>query len=305
MPLKLPRPSAATSRKAWATRSRSPMPTARLVGSQVVSAPSFQENLLSFGVSYGLALAGTGQGRHSHESPAQEIIYDRLVKAERNLGRWRPPPCSCWGAASATPPTPWRWALSIRAGGKPPKPMPTLSINNARNVKGDAEKATSDFQATDQIGQKPGKECGRARALVGASQGHERVHAETEAPGRRRKAQGFGGLHLPVAKNSHVTNVECQYLDDVSQWYAKVKPWYHPISGAGRTAYPPAAPGAPPARPARGRLSRCRPPGRNGKCCRSGDRPHRAGVGSSRLSAYHYHKRRSFSRKARNTSATR
>ena len=60
-----------------------------LIGSQVVSAPSFQENLLSFPVAYGLALQGLAKGAvHTNLLP-REITYDRLVKAQETLGRGR------------------------------------------------------------------------------------------------------------------------------------------------------------------------------------------------------------------------
>ena len=54
-----------------------------LVGPQVVTAPAFQENLLSFGVCYGLALQGLGKGGiHTNLLP-KEIINDRLVKRKK------------------------------------------------------------------------------------------------------------------------------------------------------------------------------------------------------------------------------
>ena len=50
---------------------------------QVVTSPNFQENLLSFGVSYGLALQGLGKGAvHTNLLP-KEIVQSRLINRRK------------------------------------------------------------------------------------------------------------------------------------------------------------------------------------------------------------------------------
>jgi hypothetical protein len=46
----------------------------------------------------------------------------------------------------------------------------------------------------------------------------------------------------------HITNIDCQQVDDLSKWFTIVKPWYTPAAGAAAPGAPgaPAAPGAPP-----------------------------------------------------------
>ncbi len=54
-----------------------------LEGAQVVTSPNFQENLLSFGVSYGLALQGLGKGAvHTNPLP-KEIVQSRLINRKK------------------------------------------------------------------------------------------------------------------------------------------------------------------------------------------------------------------------------
>jgi type IV pilus assembly protein PilM len=55
----------------------------RLAGDEVVTSPVYQENVLSFGVAYGLALQGLGLARlHTNLLP-QEIRMERLIRAKK------------------------------------------------------------------------------------------------------------------------------------------------------------------------------------------------------------------------------
>ena len=55
----------------------------RLVGDDVVAAPQFTENILSFGVAYGLALQGLGLPRLQTNLLPYEIRVERLVRAKK------------------------------------------------------------------------------------------------------------------------------------------------------------------------------------------------------------------------------
>lgn len=54
-----------------------------LVGSQVVGAPAFRNNVLSFGVCYGLALQGLGKSGLQTNLLPKEIVSDRLVRQKK------------------------------------------------------------------------------------------------------------------------------------------------------------------------------------------------------------------------------
>src|SRR5216684_2522619 len=71
----------------------------RLVGDDVVAAPQFTENILSFGVAYGLALQGLGLPRLQTNLLPYEIRVERLVRAKKP-----------WAAAAAA-------VLILGAGG--------------------------------------------------------------------------------------------------------------------------------------------------------------------------------------------
>src|SRR5207244_11091623 len=62
----------------------------RLVGDGVIDAPAYTENVLSFGVAYGLALQGLSVARLTTNLLPQEIQLERLVRAKK-----------AWAAAAA------------------------------------------------------------------------------------------------------------------------------------------------------------------------------------------------------------
>ena len=55
----------------------------KLTGSAVTASPAFKENLLSYGVCYGLCVQGLGKGRLSTNLLPREIIKDRLIRAKK------------------------------------------------------------------------------------------------------------------------------------------------------------------------------------------------------------------------------
>src|SRR5260370_12822992 len=55
----------------------------RLTGDDVVAAPQFTENILSFGVGYGLALQGLGLPRLQTNLLPYDIRVERLVRAKK------------------------------------------------------------------------------------------------------------------------------------------------------------------------------------------------------------------------------
>jgi type IV pilus assembly protein PilM len=108
----------------------------RLVGDEVVGAPQFTENILSFGVAYGLALQGLGLPRLQTNLLPYEIRVERLVRAKKP-----------WAAAAAA-------VLILGAGGltfarsiearalNPKNPAVEKANAEAKRVKG----ILSDFQ---------------------------------------------------------------------------------------------------------------------------------------------------------------
>jgi type IV pilus assembly protein PilM len=62
---------------------RKPAAFSRLVGDEVVNAPVFTENVLSFAVAYGLAVQGLGQAKLRTNLLPQEIRRERLIRAKK------------------------------------------------------------------------------------------------------------------------------------------------------------------------------------------------------------------------------
>lgn len=55
----------------------------QLSGSAVTSSPAFKDNMLSFGVCYGLCVQGLGYGRLSTNLLPPEIVNDRIIRAKK------------------------------------------------------------------------------------------------------------------------------------------------------------------------------------------------------------------------------
>ncbi len=191
----------------------------KLTGAQVVTAPSFQENLLSFGVAYGLTLQGLNVGGvHTNLIP-REIINDRLIRRKKP-----------WAIAAAA---------TIMLGCSASFAAYSLALNSvaqekwqtaqtsaktlkrtADQYKSETEKAETDFKATDQIGQHLVSNVeGRVRWL-------ELLKAVNECLPKDPALAPNGQLPpIPDRKELHITNLECQQVEDVAQWYAGVKQW--------------------------------------------------------------------------------
>ncbi len=69
-----------------------------LTGQAVVDSPAFKDNVLAFGVCYGLCVQGTGRGVLGTNLLPDEILSDRLVR-EKSLGHWPRWP-RCWSDAA-------------------------------------------------------------------------------------------------------------------------------------------------------------------------------------------------------------
>ncbi len=194
-----------------------------LVGPQVLTAPTFQENVLSFPVCYGLALQGLGKaGVHTNLLP-KEITKDRLINRKKP-----------WAVAAAalillgTTISYAAYSLALNtvdlAVWKQPELQASQLTTDAGDLKSKADQAIDAYKATDQIGQHlVGNVEGRVRWL-------ELIKAINQslpqnAPAKPEDPSLSLADRISNREQLHVTNVDCQRVDDVSQWYAKVKRW--------------------------------------------------------------------------------
>ncbi len=190
-----------------------------LVGSPVVASPIFQENALCFGVCYGLVLQGLAKSGIRTNLLPPEIVKNRLIKQKKP-----------WAVAAAA-------ALLLGCGisyGTYSLGMNTVdpgvwksAETQAQNVIGESARLNSEKQAADNSF-KEIKEIGDH--LVGNVEGRlrwlELLKAidevlPTDDPAKERPE------NVTLRKELYITNIECQYVDDVSTWFEGVKKYYH------------------------------------------------------------------------------
>ena len=223
-----------------------------LVGSQVLSSPIFKENVICYGICYGLTLQGLNKpGLHTNLLP-KEIVKDRLVKRKKP-----------WAVAAAA-------ALLLGCGvsfgayslamgsvdkslWKPAIDQADNVIRNSSQLKSEAGAADGGFKSTDQIGQHLlGNVEGRLRWLElmraidrclprDVSKVESKKETLQPAGELSKAAKPVESKDESASKNTdsnalqeqitdrnelHVKNLECQYCDDVSTWFSIVKQWY-------------------------------------------------------------------------------
>jgi type IV pilus assembly protein PilM len=189
-----------------------------LEGAQVVNSPSFQENLLSFGVCYGLALQGLGKGAvHTNLLP-KEIVQGRLINRKKPwavaaaalllLG------CSISYAAysialGGVEVQPWQQAQSAAKQLKTTTGNLTTADSAARSA----------FEDTKKIGQNLVSNVDdRIRWMellkaINACLPHDDPPAKLDDPPKP----------IPQRNELHVTNIDCQQVDDASTWLSSVQ----------------------------------------------------------------------------------
>ncbi|NQT12220.1 MAG: type IV pilus assembly protein PilM, partial [Planctomycetes bacterium] len=211
-----------------------------LVGPEVVDAPAFKENLLSFGPSYGLALQALRQSALKTDLLPRELVHDRMIRGKKP-----------WAVAAAAV---LLLAFTIgyvslsRALGSMAESVYGASVEQAEKVisesgslKSGTETAKSTFLATDEIGQN----------LVGYFDGRLRwlrlmkaINSclPSDPPGNRPD-------EISLRNELHVESFACTHLENLGDWLTARQQWIktptEPAAGA-----PPGAPGAPGAAPA-------------------------------------------------------
>ncbi|NLF06859.1 MAG: pilus assembly protein PilM [Pirellulaceae bacterium] len=191
----------------------------RLVGPQVVTAPAFQENLLSFGVCYGLALQGLDKSGIRTNLLPREIVNDRLIRRKKPwavaAAALLALSCGVSFAAYSLPlrsvdPELWKAAAS----------RSQQIVDKSSSLKSEEQTAKTAFLETDKIGQNLVTNVeGRLRWL-------ELLRAINRClPFEPPLKADEKPLDIPLRNELHVTNIDCQYIEDVSVWYAQAKNW--------------------------------------------------------------------------------
>jgi len=196
-----------------------------LVGSAVVAVPTFQENLASFGVCYGLCLQGLKKSAVWTNLLPKEVVHDRLLREKK--------PWAVAGAAVLLLGTTLSFFSYSRALGTVEKSLfgkaesaaeQTASFSSQQ--KSEYQQAVERFERVDNIG----------KNLVSNIEGRmtwlELLKAISQClPKDPPPAENAKPLDVDQRKELHITSMDCERVDDLSGWFKKVKQYYLPGKG--------------------------------------------------------------------------
>jgi type IV pilus assembly protein PilM len=218
-----------------------------LVGPEVLATPAFKDNILSFGVCYGLCLQALGAGGLRTNLLPKEITMDRLVRRKK--------PWAVAAAAIVMLACTLSYAAHVMQFNTVKETQWKTMEDGAKDVDGKSKKLIADEDA----------------ALKKFKETKEHGdHLVNNLEGRKRWLEFLAALNTCLPRDSKampsttdpvelrkaimhrnqvlVTNLDFQPSDDVSKWFNLVKPWYVPdgetagaAASAGETA--PAASG--------------------------------------------------------------
>ncbi|NUQ61850.1 MAG: type IV pilus assembly protein PilM [Pirellulales bacterium] len=231
-----------------------------MTGPEVINAPAFQENQLSFGVAYGLALQGMGKGALRTNLLPKEILKDRMIREKKP---WAVAAAALLLLAFTISFVSHSMALSTVAESLfgQAETAATQVTGEASRLAGEANTARGQFESTDAIGQN----------LISNVEGRvlwlELLRAlnaclPADPAGKRPE-------EIELRNELHVYNVECEWTENLENWFGLMKQqnWYQPPRAQAPAAAPAADPAAAPA-----------------------DEPGPSGPGwVIQLSGYHYH----------------
>ena len=203
-----------------------------LVGAEVLATPAFKDNILSFGVCYGLCLqAIQAAGLRTNLLP-KEISMDRLIRRKKP-----------WAVAAAAivmlACTVSYAAYALQYNAVKPS-IWDKSEAEATKVSGDSKRLKDDYDAAVK---KYKDAMDKGDRLVNNLQNRSQW---LEFLTKLDKCLPVDPRPMPTSNDPEVlrkeimhreqlliTNVDSQQVDDVSKWYALVKQRYHPIPSPG------------------------------------------------------------------------
>jgi len=187
-----------------------------LSGAAVVDAPAFKENVLAFGVCYGLALQGLRDTKIKTNLLPREIALDRMIRAKKPwavgaaaslLLGFSVSFFSYWRAANSVAMVDWHGNGYFKPAVEKAKTVATT----ASTYKSDFEKAKGDYAKTVEIGD----------GFIQNAAGRDMVLKVWKAinlclpydVGERPK-------EITKRNELNIESLECFYVDDLSAWYA-------------------------------------------------------------------------------------
>ncbi|MEN6492655.1 MAG: type IV pilus assembly protein PilM [Thermoguttaceae bacterium] len=190
-----------------------------LGGPEVVSAPAFKENLLCFGVSYGLALQGLSRGALRTNLLPQELVQERMIRAKKP---WAVGAIAMLLLGMSISFVSFSRALNTTD----PKAFESAEQRakqvdeSSKNLQQEQQSAEGEFDSTDQIG----------KNLVGNVEGRilwlEMLQGLNNC--LPKDPEGKRPKEIELRNEIHITNLECQKYDKLEEWFEKMKQanWY-------------------------------------------------------------------------------
>ena len=260
-----------------------------LIGPEVVNAPAFSENLLSFGPCYGLALQALGKGALSTNLLPREIVKDRLVREKK--------PWAVAAAAVLLLACTISFVSFSRAMGTmdasefgTSEKEAAAAVSESQALKSGESAAKTKFQATDEIGKNLVSNVeGRLRwlELLRAVNGC----LPSDPPEQRPE-------EIMLRNELHVTSLQCFYIEKLDDWFAGRKKWYQPPAQPKRASAAAGASAADGADPNAADASTAGSPAAGAAVETAAEGAGNGPKGPGwvvRLTGYHYHNRRTAS----------
>ena len=198
-----------------------------LVGGTATASPQFKENLLSFGVAYGLCVQALGLAEIRTNLLPQEIVTSRLIKAKKP-----------WAVAAAalllvgmainyaSQYSTWRSATTDREHN--PAMASALSdsqqfVSEAQTWSSKHESLKQGFDRITQIGQNLQSNVDGRLLWLELLKAVDAAMPKDERPSDKREETAED---ITQRTELHITSMDCQEFGDLSQWYAGVAPLY-------------------------------------------------------------------------------
>ncbi len=184
-----------------------------LAGSEVLSAPAFQENLACFPVSYGLALQGLKKGLLRTNLLPKEIVKDRLIDAKKP---WAVACAAVLLLACALSFVGYSRAWStVRESRFQDAEQKASSVSRyAKDVKQQADEVQTRFDATKKIG------INVVESIEGRQRWLEFLKAVNEC---LPKDLGPVPEEIDQRNQVHVLSIDCQRMESFDAWFAMRK----------------------------------------------------------------------------------
>ena len=206
-----------------------------LVGPEVLATPAFKDNILSFGVCYGLCLQALGSAGLRTNLLPKEITRDRLIRRKKP---WAVAAAAVimlactisYAAHSLQVATvkESRWKLD----GKSLETEATSADTRSKDLIGREQAAWAKYNETKKKGDHLINNLeNRRRWLEFLSAVDKCLPADDSPPPSTTDPDALRD-QIMRRKQLLVTNLDSQQVDDVGKWFAAVKPWYYPIDGA-------------------------------------------------------------------------